>query len=134
EPDARFWESAVRRRRIVLATAAVLVAAVGVGYYMWSGRGAACPPPPPVPPELTDPPARAVVEGKRRAVMAAPRSRAARGERAVAFDAHESAAEAVACFPRAPELGPNDSRPPFPPAGPFDRCGARAAPCAAAQP
>jgi tetratricopeptide (TPR) repeat protein len=100
-------------RRTILAVAIVLVAAAGIGYYLWPSRGAAGPPPPPVPAELTDPPARQVVEGKRRAVLAAPRSAAAWGDLAMAFDAHEEAAEAAACYRRAMELDPNDARWPY---------------------
>jgi tetratricopeptide (TPR) repeat protein len=101
-------------RRTVLAAAAVLlVAAAGIGYYLWAGRGAAGPAPPPVPDALTDPPARKVVEEKRQAVLAAPRSGTAWGELAMAFNAHDASAEAMACYRRAMDLDPNDARWPF---------------------
>jgi tetratricopeptide (TPR) repeat protein len=101
------------RRRTVLAAVTVLAAAAGIGYYLWAGRRSAGPPPPPVPAELTDPPARKVAEGKRQAVLAAPRSGTAWGELALAFDAHDASAEAVACYRRAMDLDPNDARWPF---------------------
>jgi tetratricopeptide (TPR) repeat protein len=101
-------------KRTVLAAAAVLAVAAGsVGYYLWAVRGAAEPPPPPVPNALTDPPARQVVEGNRQAVLAAPRSGTAWGELAMAFDAHDASAEAVACYRRAMDIDPNDARWPF---------------------
>src|SRR5439155_22076602 len=108
ESDARFGESAVRR--IVLASAIVLVAAAGIGYYLWANRVAAGPPPPPIPDGLTDPPARQVVQEKRQAVLAAPRSGTAWGELAMALNAHDASAEAVACYRRVRELDPNDAR------------------------
>src|SRR5207245_171994 len=79
--------------------------------------------PPPVPEALTDPPARQVVEGKRQAVLAAPRSGTAWGELAMAFDAHEASAEAVACYRRAMDLDPNDARWSFLLAGQLNRSG-----------
>jgi tetratricopeptide (TPR) repeat protein len=100
-------------RRPVLAAAAVLVTAAGIGYYQFAGRVPVGPPPPAIPAELTDPPARGVVEGKRQAVVAAPRSGVAWGELAMAFDAHDAAAEAVTCYRRAMDLDPNDARWPF---------------------
>jgi tetratricopeptide (TPR) repeat protein len=112
------------RRRSVLAAVVVLAVAAGVGYYLWAGRGAG--PPPPVPDELTDPPAREVVEGKRRTVLATPRSGAAWGELGMAFDAHDASAEAVACYRRAMDLDPNDSRWPFLLAARLNRSGAAA--------
>ncbi len=113
-------------RRTILVAATVLAAAAGVGYYLWAGRGAVGPPPPPVPAELTDPPARKVVEGKRQAVLAAPRSGTAWGELAMAFDAHDASAEAVACYRRAMDLDPNDARWPFLLAAQLNRSGAGA--------
>jgi tetratricopeptide (TPR) repeat protein len=98
-------------KRIVLAAVVLLAAAAGIGYYLW-GRGPAGPPPL-VPAELTDPPARKVIEDKRQAVLAAPRSGTAWGELAMAFDAHEASAEAMACYRRATDLDPNDARWPF---------------------
>src|SRR5207245_367898 len=47
------------------------------------------------------------------AVLAAPRSGAAWGELAMAFNAHDASAEAVACYRRAMDLAPNDARWPF---------------------
>jgi tetratricopeptide (TPR) repeat protein len=75
---------------------------------------------------LTDPQARKVVEGKRRAVLAAPHSGTAWGELAMAFDAHEASAEAVACYRRAMDLDPNDARWPFLLAGRLNRGGVEA--------
>src|SRR5438094_6294884 len=98
--------------RILLA-AVVVLAAAAIGYYLWAGRVAPGPPPPPIPAGLTDPPARKVVEGKREAVLAAPRSGTAWGELAMVFDAHDASAEAVACYRRAMDLDPNDARWPF---------------------
>jgi tetratricopeptide (TPR) repeat protein len=100
-------------KRTVLAASAALVAAAGIGYYLWAGRGAAGLPPPPVPDGLSDPPARKMIEGKRQAVLAAPQSGTAWGELAMAFDAHEASDEAVACYRRAMDLDPNDARWPF---------------------
>jgi tetratricopeptide (TPR) repeat protein len=99
--------------RTLLAIAAVLVAAAGVGYYLWGGRGPAGPPPPPVPAELTDPPARAVVEGKRRAVLADPTRGPAWGELGMALHAHDIFDEAMTCYRRAVDLDPNDARWPY---------------------
>src|SRR5439155_23884603 len=79
--------------------------------------------PPPVPAALTDPPARQVVERNRQAVLAAPRSGTAWGELAMAFDAHDGSAEAVACYRRAMELDPNDARWSFLLAGQLNRSG-----------
>jgi tetratricopeptide (TPR) repeat protein len=98
--------------RSLLAIAAVLVAAAGVGYLLF-GRGAGGPPPPPVPPELTDPPARGVVEGKRQAVLADPKSGTAWGELGMALHAHDASPEAITCYRRAMDLDPNDARWPF---------------------
>jgi tetratricopeptide (TPR) repeat protein len=113
-------------RRTILVTAAVLAVAAGIGYYLWVRRGAVGPPPPPVPAEFTDPPARKVVEGKRQAVLAAPRSGTAWGELAMAFDAHDAPAEAMTCYRRAMDLDPNDTRWPFLLAGQLNGRGARA--------
>ncbi len=100
-------------KRIVLATVAVLTLVAGLGYYLWAGRGSAASPPPSVPAEVTDPPARKMVESRRQAVLAAPRSGTAWGELAMAFDAHEASAEAMVCYQRALDLDPNDARWPF---------------------
>ncbi len=100
-------------KRIVLAAVAVLTLVAGIGYYLWGGRTAAGSPPPLVPAELSDPPAREVVEGKRRAVLATPRSGTAWGELAMAFDAHDVSAEALVCYRQAMDLDPNDARWPF---------------------
>jgi tetratricopeptide (TPR) repeat protein len=54
-----------------------------------------------------------MIEGKRQAVLAAPKSGTAWGELALAFDAHEASAEAMACYRRAMDLDPNDARWPF---------------------
>ncbi len=110
-------------RRFSLPAAFLLVSAVGIGYYLWAGRGATGSLPPPVPTELTDPPAREVIEGKRRAVLAAPRTGTAWGELAMAFDAHDASTEAVACYRRAMDLDPNDARWPFLLAGQMNRSG-----------
>jgi tetratricopeptide (TPR) repeat protein len=99
-------------KRIVLAAVAILAVVAGIGYYLWGSRGTAGPPPP-VPAELTDPPARKVVEEKRQAVLVAPRSGTAWGELAMAFDAHEASAEAMVCYRRALDLDPNDARWPY---------------------
>ena len=90
-----------------------LAAAAGIGAYLWVVRGAVGPPPPPVPAALTDPPARKMVERKRQAVLAAPRSGAAWGELGMAFHAHEASAEAVTCYRRAMDLDPDDARWPY---------------------
>ena len=97
-------------KRIVFAAVAVLAAAAGIGYYLWAGRGVAGPPPP-IPAELTDPPVRQGIEGKRRAVLAAPRSGTAWGEVAMAFDAHDASTDAVACYRRAMDLDPVRGQP-----------------------
>jgi tetratricopeptide (TPR) repeat protein len=110
-------------KRIVFASAAVLVASAGIGYFICAGRIGAGPPPPPVPVELSDPPARKIIEEKRQAVLAAPRSGTAWGEAAMAFDAHELPAEAIACYRRALELDPNDARWPFLLASQLNRIG-----------
>ena len=111
-------------KRTALAAAAVLVAGAGIGYFLWPPRGPAGPPPT-VPAELTDPPARKVVEGKRQAVLAAPRGGPAWGELGMAFDAHEASAEAMACYRRAMDLDPNDVRWPFLLASQMNRRGTR---------
>jgi tetratricopeptide (TPR) repeat protein len=98
-------------RRIVWAAVLVLVAAAGIGAYL--NRAAVGASPPPIPSALTDPPARRIVEQKRQAVLAAPRTGAAWGELAMAFDAHEFSPEAVACYRRAMDLAPDDARWPF---------------------
>src|SRR5262245_28556987 len=90
-----------------------LLAAAGIGDYRWASRGAAGPPPPPVPTQVTDPPARKMIEDKRQAVLAAPRKGTAWGELAMAFDAHTASAEAVACYGRAMDIDPKDARWPF---------------------
>lgn len=100
-------------RRIVLAASVVLVAAAGIGYYLWANRGTAGPPPPAIPDTLTDPAARKMIESKRRSVLGAPASGTAWGELAMAFDAHEASGEAKACYRRAMDLDPNDARWPF---------------------
>jgi tetratricopeptide (TPR) repeat protein len=100
-------------KRTVLAIAAVMAVAAGIGYYLWVGRDAPGPPVPSIPAELTDPPARKVVEEKRQAVLAAPKSGTAWGELAMAFHAHDASAEAMVCYRRAMDLDPNDPRWPF---------------------
>jgi tetratricopeptide (TPR) repeat protein len=103
-------------RRTLLVAATVLAAtaaAAGVGYSLWVGRGAAGPLPPPVPARLADPPARQLVDRKRQAVLAAPHSGTAWGELGMAFDAHDTSAEAVTCYRRAMEIDPKDARWPF---------------------
>jgi tetratricopeptide (TPR) repeat protein len=100
-------------RRIVLVAAIVLIAAAGIGYYLWAYRVAAGTPPPPPPNWLTDPPARKVIEEKRQKVLAAPKSGLAWGELAMAFDAHEASEEAVACYRQAMEFDTDDARWPF---------------------
>jgi tetratricopeptide (TPR) repeat protein len=99
-------------RRTILVAATVLAAAASIGYYL-RARGAVGPPPPPVPAALTDPPARKIIEGKRQAVLAAPRSGTAWGELAMVFDAHDASTEAKVCYRRAMDLDPNDARWPF---------------------
>src|SRR5947209_20165871 len=99
-------------KRIVLAAAVLLATAAGIGYYLWANHRAG-PPPPPAPAGLTDPPARRMVENKRQAVLADPRSGTAWGELAMAFDAHEASDEAVACYRKACDLDPHDVRWPF---------------------
>jgi tetratricopeptide (TPR) repeat protein len=59
---------------------------------------------------LTDPPARKLVEAKRQAVLASPRSGTAWGELGMAFNAHDALAEAVPCYRRAMQLDPKDAR------------------------
>lgn len=86
--------------------------AAGIGYYLWVERVAAGAPPA-VPGWLTDPPARIVVEGKRQAVLASPKSGTAWGELGMAFDAHEASEEAMACYRRAMDLDPKEARWPF---------------------
>lgn len=99
-------------RRTAIAAAAVLLVTAVIGYYLVAGRPAG-PPPPPLPVELNDPLARKAVEGKRQAVLAAPGNSIAWGELAMAFDAHESAAEAETCYRRAMSLDPADARWPY---------------------
>jgi len=113
-------------RRIVLAIFALLAATAGIGYYFWSGRTPAEPPPPSVPAGLTDVPAREIVEAKRRAVLADPRNGVAWGELGMAFDAHDSCAEAVACYRRAMDLDPNECNWPYLLAAQLNRSGATA--------
>jgi tetratricopeptide (TPR) repeat protein len=62
---------------------------------------------------LTDPLTRKAIENKRQAVLAAPKSGAAWGELGMAFDAHDTATEAQACYRRAMDLDPKDARWPF---------------------
>ena len=112
------------RRRVLAAP--VQVAAAGTGYYLWPKREADAAPPPAVPAELTDPPARKVVEDKRQAVLAAPKSGTAWGELGMAFQAHDASAEAVTCYRRAMDLNPKDARWPFLLAGQLNRSGALA--------
>lgn len=100
-------------RLTILVVAVVLAAVAGISYYLLPGRVAAGPTPPPVPAEWTDPPIREVVEAKRRAVLAAPQSGPAWGELAMAFEAHDGAEEAAACYRRAMDLDPDDARWPF---------------------
>jgi tetratricopeptide (TPR) repeat protein len=99
------------RRRLVILIIILLIAVAGIGYYLWAGRRGA--EPPPVPAELTDPPARRIVEDKRRAVLAAPRSGSAWGELGMAFAAQDIPTEAKVCYRRAIDLDPNDARWPF---------------------
>jgi tetratricopeptide (TPR) repeat protein len=102
----------IHRARTILVAVPVLAAAAGIGYYLWVARRAV-EPPPPVPAELTDPPARKVIEDKRRAVLAALKRGTAWGELAMAFDAHDASAEATVCYRRAMDLDPKDARWPF---------------------
>jgi tetratricopeptide (TPR) repeat protein len=90
--------------------AVTVLAAAGIGAYLWVNRGADGPPPPPAPAELTDPPARKMVELKRLVVLAAPHSGAAWGELGMALDAHDAPAEATTCYRRALDLDPKDAR------------------------
>src|SRR5260370_26493440 len=114
-------------RRIIFMFATLLAVGGGLGYYLWAGRSAAVGPPPPLAPaELTDPPARKVVEGMRQPALAALRGGTAWGELAMAFDAHDTSAEAVACYRRAMDLDPKDARWPFLLAGQLNRSGAGA--------
>jgi tetratricopeptide (TPR) repeat protein len=62
---------------------------------------------------LTDPPARKIIESKRQAVQAAPRSGPAWGELGMAFHAHEASAEAMTCYRQAMDLDPKDARWPY---------------------
>ena len=89
----------------------LLAAVAGIGYFLWAGRVGA--EPPPVPAELTDPPARKVIEEKRRPVLAAPRSGSAWGELGMAFAAQDIPAEAMVCYRRAIDLDPNAARWPY---------------------
>ena len=98
-------------RRIVWGSVLLLAAAAGIGAYL--NRAAVGAPPPPVPSALTDPPARKIIEEKRQAVLADPRSSAAWGELAMAFDAHELSPEAIICYRRLMDLVPDDARWPF---------------------
>jgi tetratricopeptide (TPR) repeat protein len=100
----------VSPRRLVILVILLAVLA-GIGYFRWVGRMG--PEPPPVPAELTDPPARKVIEGKRQAVLAAPRSGSAWGELGMAFAAQDIPAEAMVCYRQAIDLDPNDSRWPY---------------------
>jgi tetratricopeptide (TPR) repeat protein len=110
-------------RSTILVAIAVVAVAAGIGYYLWVNREVVGPPPP-VPAELTDPPARKMVESKRQAVLAALPSGTAWGELAMAFDAHEASAQAVACYRQAMDLDPKDARWPFLLAGQLNRSGA----------
>jgi tetratricopeptide (TPR) repeat protein len=98
-------------KRTALASLAVLAVAAGIGYFLWAGRVGAQPPAAPA--QLTDPPARKIIEEKRQVVLAAPRSGSAWGELGMAFDVHEMPAEAMVCYRRAIDLDPNDARWPF---------------------
>ena len=113
-------------RRIVFLAALILLAAAGIGYYLWASHKSAGPKPPSIPDALADPPARKVVEEKRRAVLASPRNGAAWGELGMAFNAHEASPEAVACCRRAMELDPKDARWPYLLAGQVNSSGAPA--------
>ena len=112
------------RSSIFLAIAVVAVAA-GIGYYLWVNREVVGPPPL-VPAELTDPPARKMVESKRQAVLAAVTSATAWGELGMAFDAHEASSEAMSCYRAAMDLDAKDARWPFLLAGQLNRSGAPA--------
>ena len=109
--------------RTVLAVVAFFVGIPAVAYFVWHARTAPPSPPPPIPDTLTDPPARKVVEEKRRAVLAAPTSGPAWGELGMAFNAHEAPAEAVACYRRAMDLDKDDARWPYLLAGQLNRQG-----------
>jgi tetratricopeptide (TPR) repeat protein len=98
-------------RTLLVAAALLAVACIGVS--LWVVLAPAGPPPPPIPAELTDPPARKLVEQDRQAVLAAPRSGAAWGELGMAFGAHNASAEAATCYRRAMDLDPKDARWPF---------------------
>jgi tetratricopeptide (TPR) repeat protein len=100
-----------------------LLAAATIAYYTVHGPWSTVHGPPLVPAELTDPLARKMMEGKRQAVLVAPRSGTAWGELAMAFDAHEVSAEAVACYRRAMDLDWNDARWPFLLAAQLNRSG-----------
>ena len=89
----------------------LLAAVAGIGYFLWTRRVGA--EPPPVPAELTDPLTRKLIEEKRRAVLAAPRSGSAWGEVAMAFAAQDIPAEAIVCYRRAIDLDPDDARWPY---------------------
>jgi tetratricopeptide (TPR) repeat protein len=99
-------------RNFVLAASFLLAAAAGIAYYLWATHWAGGPPPS-VPDFLTDPPARKLVEAKRRAVLTASRSGAAWGELAMAFEAQGASSEAETCSRRAMELDPTDARWPY---------------------
>jgi tetratricopeptide (TPR) repeat protein len=119
---AGFWETAVNRK--LLAAAAALFAVAAIAYYLWpGGRGTAAILPPPVPDGLIDPPARDLVEGKRRAVLAAAQNGTVWGELAMAFDAHDASAEAMVCYRRAMDLDPKDARWPYLLAGQLNKSG-----------
>jgi tetratricopeptide (TPR) repeat protein len=109
ESNTRFQKVALKRK--IFAAAAVLIAA-GIGYFLWV-RWSAGSPPPPIPAAFTDPPVRRIIEGKRQAVLATPRSGAAWGELGMAFDVHDASTEAMACYRRAMDLDADDARWPF---------------------
>jgi tetratricopeptide (TPR) repeat protein len=103
----------MRRRTLLVTVTALVATAVGGGYCLWVNRGLAGPPPP-VPAGLSDPQARQLIERKRQAVLAAPRSGNAWGELGMAFDAHDASAdEARICYRRAMDIAPKDARWPF---------------------
>jgi tetratricopeptide (TPR) repeat protein len=99
-------------RRYLLVFGVLVAAAVGYGVFKPSSAHRTAKPPE-IPADVTDPPIRKVIEAKRAAVVASPRSGAAWGELGMAFDAHERWNQSQACYEQAMELAPSDARWPF---------------------
>lgn len=100
-------------RLVLLAVGLLAVVAVGYAVFRYAAPANPAVAPPEIPPDITDPSIREVIAAKRAAAVADPRGAAAWGELGMAFDAHERWDQSQACYRRAMELAPADSRWPF---------------------